>query len=144
MLIPSLSPSFFQATRKACHPRKSFDDLLTHSKVPLLPPPQQPKSSSNRAHTPHDEEPYISSASAGRLFEIIFATSAQFSALAGDKTLCGELAQAVVRFSAWRDDGDEIAVHELRSFVCSLCSFRSLQKRIQVSLDPSLLCVFWP
>jgi len=125
-------PSSFQATRKACHPRKSFDDLLAHSKVLLLPPPPLPKTSKG-APTPHDDEPFISSASAGRLFELIFATSAQFSTLGGDKILCAELAQAVVRFVAWRDDGDVIAVHELRSFVCSLCSFRSLQKRIQVS-----------
>lgn len=85
------------------------------------------------AHHPNEEENCLHASSVGTLFETIFSTSAQFSThVAANKTLCTELAQAVVRYSAWRDDEEHIAVHELRSFLCSLCSFRSLQKRIQV------------
>jgi hypothetical protein len=87
------------------------------------------------AHHYHnnEEENCLHASSVGTFFETIFSTSAQFSIhAAANKTLCAELAQAVVRYSAWRDDEEHIAVHELRSFLCSLCSFRSLQKRIQV------------
>jgi hypothetical protein len=53
---------------------------------------------------------------------------------AADKALCQELAQAAVRFVAWNDSEDCVSVAELRSLVCSLCSFRVLQKRLQVRI----------
>ncbi len=78
------------------------------------------------------EEEKISTSGVAVIFERIFATSATLGHFASDKALCQELALAAVRFTAWNDNEDCVAVAELRSLLCSLCSFRVLQKRLQV------------
>lgn len=46
-----------------------------------------------------------------------------------------ELASAVVRLCNWEDQQATVAlIRDVRDFLCRLCSFRTLQKRIQVRL----------
>lgn len=42
---------------------------------------------------------------------------------------------AVIRFCSWSDAAQEISVEQLREYLCNLCSFRQLQKRLQVRID---------
>ena len=80
-----------------------------------------------------------------QIFKKIYATSANFTRIAHDEALCMELAHALVRYIAWSDTEDSIGVLELRNTLCSLCSFRVLQKRLQVwfravpNMHPSML-----
>lgn len=78
------------------------------------------------------EEERLDCPSVAQVFQRIYATSAHFAHAAADQQLCVELAQALVRYTAWNDYEEHISVAELRNAVCCLCSFRSLQKRLQV------------
>ena len=78
---------------------------------------------------------------------MIFATSPSFSGSGssgsrGDNTrkLCAEVAQALVKYVNWSDSAAYMPVAELRNALCSLCSFRSLQKRLQVRYNVLSCC----
>jgi hypothetical protein len=125
-----------QATRKAGHPRKLFDDIVAAAAVTMVTRPSAKKP--NAAQDQWYEEERLNSASVAQVIARIYGTSAHFVHLGVDNDLCVELAQAIVRFNAWSDVEDYITVAELRTTVCCLCSFRSLQKRLQVRLLISL------
>lgn len=88
-----------------------------------------------------EDNAHLSTTSVATLFSCIFTNSAHFTSIGANTTVCVELAEAAVRLIAWKDSAEEVSVLELRNFLCSLCSFRSLQKRIQVSFFDDFLFV---
>lgn len=90
-----------------------------------------------------EDEDYLSTSSVATLFSCIFTTSTHFNSIGANTTLCVELAQAAVRLIGWKDSAEEASVLELRNFLCSLCSFRSLQKRIQVFALSSIIAFIY-
>jgi hypothetical protein len=76
----------------------------------------------------------LSMAEVARVCSGIFKLSPSFSSNSSNTALCAELAEALVKFHSWSDAAIALSVRDLRNAVCSLCSFRNLQKRLQVTI----------
>ena len=53
-----------------------------------------------------------------------------------------DIALAVIRFCVWDENVTKINADQLRDFLCVLCPYRTLQKRIQVIPPHSVIFVY--
>ena len=54
-----------------------------------------------------------------------------------------DIALAVIRFCVWDENVTKINADQLRDFLCVLCPYRTLQKRIQVIPPHSIIFVYF-
>ena len=155
-----------QATRKASRPRKLFDDVVTACGISInvsrnTNNPNPSSSSDDDALAKWYDEDRISAEDVEIIIEKLFINS---NSLDNDgksssrtamkspsptkstkKSVYLELAKVLIKMSSWNDFSSFISILDLRNMLCSLCSFRVLQKRLQVwfravpSMHPSLL-----
>jgi len=144
-----------QATRKASRPRKLFDDVVTASGISIKVSrtnntnnPNPSSSSDDDALTKWYDEDRISAEDVEIIIEKLFINSnsrdddlksssrttmkSPSPTKSTKKSVYLELAKVLIKMSSWNDFSSFISILDLRNMLCSLCSFRVLQKRLQV------------
>ena len=135
-----------QATRQASHPRKLLDDII------------QASGTTTASRNPQDaaleqwyEEERVETGAVAQVLLRIYtygssggSGSGRGSGGAGGassrgQVMAAEVAEALVKYCSWSDYASSLPVSDLYNQLCSLSSFRSLQKRLQVRVF-SIVC----